>query len=693
MHAGSSLPRTLFAALLTSCVSLAVACGPADGPDSLEFTGDTELGTSKVPGSSLRRFITDHPFGCLDDPPKPWVARSLFHYDKVPTPPGLRRYCLYKYGAKNDPLPHEVTQLKDYVYHELGVSIVEDTVVTGPLGLDQDLRAVNHDTLLAHAGALEGPWPKGLSPRSRIRLAFPDSSPEEKSGTIPDGRMDHGSILAWLARDLSAPALSFQKTYALTHVTTGIALPQVDNDVEDIMHGGYFGTRGQLAEAVYRVTAGWLLDADDPSTRQERLVVNLSVGWEPEPGCATATDKKDFELPTRAAFDAVSYVSCLGGLVVAAAGNDPGHTKGGEPTAAGPTCPAAWSATFEAPAYNTCRQLLGDKYQGMLPIPSARIPATHPPAPGLDNPLLYAVGGLDFARHPIAASRQGAFPKYAAIASGASAAPPGSDLPAPLTGTSVSTAVASSIAAVTWTYRPELTAPEVMDLVYQAGQPVGWNADFGIAGPEPVHSLALCSSIQRACDPHAGIVPPRCPAEPVKCPAVPRESGPNPPLTTTHEHDLKLFFENTTRHELKSDDVNKLVDFSPPSDRFQNAAVPPWVYPQPLITPCSLCLFDVNRVRDVINPVLYVSLDPAFTQTIELSEATLVLRVGSNFWASYTTTLGPLGSSVARRGESFVVDFGTISMDRVWSAHISWRSHDTSLGTTASIHDSVLVTQ
>ena len=701
MNANTSLSQRLFAALLTSSLGLSIACGPTGEDGAVEVTDQIEQATTDVPGSSLRRFITDSPFGCSPAAwfggfplPKPWISRDLFQYAGVKTPGHLRDYCLYKYDGKGDPQPGEVAALHAYL-DQFDLVPFEDTVVTGPLSLDQELRGEHHGVLLKHAGALKGAWPQGQKTWSPVRLAFADSSPEDKSGTIPHGRLAHGSILAWLARDLSTPSVPWSKAVHPTLVTTGIALPQVDNDIEDISNGGYFGTRGQLAEAIYRVTAGWLLDSQDPNTRQERLVVNLSVGWEPEDKCATATDKHAFEVPTKAAFDAVSYVSCLGGLVVAAAGNDPGHLNSANSTIpSGPTCPAAWSANFEAPNYTTCAKLLGRKYQHVLADPGVRIPSTDPPAPGIDNPILYAVGGLDFTRHRIEASRADGFPKYGAIATGAAAAPPNSELPTALTGTSVSAAVASSIAAVTWTYRPELTAPEIMNLMYESGLPVGWNADFGIGSPDPVHALSLCDSVKAACEPVLGIVPDRCPSAQISCPTLPSASYPNPPLSEAQEQELPLFFAGAPLQTIKP---RPLVL---PTDAFQLASVAPWVHPQPLITPCSLCLFRLNPVEEIINPVeqvvnpvLYVSLDPDYTNTLDLSAAALVLRVGKTYAQSELKKLGPLGNSVALQGESFIVDFGSMRMGHIWSASISWKSTSNRHPEIASLRDPVLVSQ
>lgn len=89
--------------------------------------------------------------------------------------------------------------------------------------------------------------------------------------------------------------------------------------------GGYYGTLGHLVEALLRAEAGWRARA------AQRLVVNLSVAW--EPGSAA-------RLAEEAVAVALQRLACSGALVLAAAGN------GANP---GLMNPAAWESALPPP--------------------------------------------------------------------------------------------------------------------------------------------------------------------------------------------------------------------------------------------------------------------------------------------------------------------------------------------------------
>ena len=684
-----------FALIATSLGLGLAACGTADTADQDEPVDVTERATTSTPGSSLRRFLSNHPKGCARKPPSPWSARRLFYYPGVETPQGMKGYCLYEHDPHSTPTTAEVTALRSDVLAKIGAPLEEDTVVSGALGFEQDSRASLHDALLAHAGAMVDGLPGG--PLDPVRIAFPDSSPEENSGAIPNGMMTHGATLAWLAQDIAnpVPPSNPQTPLRAGHVTTAMALPQIDNDLECMLKGGFYGTRAQLAEAIYRVTAAWLHDGLTTTNKQPRLVVNLSVGWEPMDGCANAKDPSQLEEPARAVFDAVSHASCLGALVLAAAGNDPGHNKNEAP-AKGPTCPAAWTSNFKAPDSNQCADLMGKGYADALPA-MLPIPSKKQLAPGIDNPLLYAVGGIDFARQPIAVTREGGFPKYVAIASHASATQPNTYLPPALTGTSVGTAVASAIAATTWAYRPELTAPELMDLIHEAGTPLGVYPDFGPNSQgKKVHSLSLCQALQKACTTTGGATLPRCPTAGVKCPELPTpEDGPNPPLTWKELSALKLLFPHPMASVKQADLDDLLKGVAPPNELYRNAGVPPWVFPQPFYPACGACALEIKQNFGNYHYRLYINVDSRFDSSLKLDSTTLLIRTGTSYGSSFVTAVGPLGNVTLTRGQSYSVDLGDVPgtaglTGNVLNAQLSWRA--TSKNTTTSFTENILVT-
>ncbi len=676
--------RPLLATATVSAVLAAgfSACSPADSTDLQDFSDETDTVDHASTESFLtgRRYITNHPLVGCRVPPTPWVARPLFKYPGVTTPPALSRYCLYTFNQTQRPTDAQkqalFTTLNAGMLMTAGPVIpIEDTVVMGPLGFAQESRAFFREVVLDHAGALEQLPQLTL----KTRIAFPDTSPEETSGYIPGGRMDHGSILAWLARSISSSATKTPVTAA--HVTTGIALPQVNNDVEDLQQGGYFGTRGQLAESIYRVTAAWRAKAEDPSNPQPRLVVNLSVGWEPTDGCSTATTGPALQVPARAVFDAITHANCLGAAVVTAAGNHPGKDKTGfkatNPNE--PVCPAAW-AQLPAPTLAQCQKFMGnDKYFGFMVPFKAPIAATDKPAAGVDNPLLFAVGGVDFGRRPITETRPKAFPKHVAIATHASAGPAGTDLPTSITGTSVAASVVSAIAGTVWAFRPDLTAPEVMEVVYASGEPIGLNSSFGTQPSTTVRAASLCHALAKACAPIQGQVPPSCPTQPLTCSFPTRSADANPPMP---QHLLDLLAELfKLSPQVQSEDpfVGDVAQ-----DIYPAASVPPWVYPQPLRPPCSACAFALHR--DISSPVLHVQIDPNFDQSLRLEEASLLVRTG----ITSSVTLA-LGSGTLTRGSQVTINFGTLALPSTSSVYVSWVSRDASQRAT-SITERILVT-
>jgi Subtilase family len=688
-----------FALIATSLGLGLAACSPADTAEQDEPTDATERATTSTPGSSMRRYLSNHPKGCVRKPPSPWSARRLFYYPGVETPQGMEGYCLYEHDPHSTPTMAEVDALRTDVQAKIGAPLEEDTVVSGALGFEQDSRASLHDALLAHAGAMVDGLPLGPQPIDPVRIGFPDSTPEETSGAIVNGVMSHGSTLAWLAQDIANPPSNPPTPIKAGHITTAMALPQIDNDIECMLKGGFFGTRAQLAEAIYRVTAAWLHDGWTSATPQPRLVVNLSVGWEPTDGCAEVKDPSLLREPARAVFDAVSHASCLGGLVLAAAGNDPGHNEK-EARAKGPTCPAAWTSNFKAPDVPQCVQLMGKGYADALPV-KLPIPSQKKPAAGIDNPLLYAVGGIDFARHPIAMTREGGFPKYVAIASNASAAKPNTDLPPALTGTSVGTAVASAIAATTWAYRPELTAPELMDLVHDAGWPLGVAPDFGPNSQgEEVHSLLLCQALKKACAKTGGVMPPRCPTAGVKCAAPPKpENGPNPPLTPVQLSDLSLLFPDAMKSVKKADLDDLLKGVAPPNELYRSAAVPPWVYPQPFYPPCGACALEIKENFGDYHYRLYINVDPRFSGSLLLGDTTLLIRTGTSYKSSSVMTVGPLANVTLKARQSYSVDLGDVpnaaglsANENVLNAQVSWKSISSKSTTITSFTENILVT-
>jgi hypothetical protein len=243
----------------------------------------------------------------------------------------------------------------------------------------------------------------------------------------------------------------------------------------DREHGGYLGMQSDLAEAIRSEVDTWWPKRGS----QRHLVLNLSMAWDATLfGGLDAEQVADLRAGTQAVYRALQYAQGFDVLVLAAAGN-----QKKEPCVNyGPLLPAAWE--MGAPREESCRQ-------------------------AEEGPLLYAVGGVRADGSPLANARPGGMPRRAAYGETGL-----------YTGTSVATAVASSIAAVVWDTFPHLTSRCVMQILdgteldsgcrlkLQAGKPddlLSMKADFWYgmsswteAAP-PVRRLTLCTVLEQAC--------------------------------------------------------------------------------------------------------------------------------------------------------------------------------------------------
>jgi hypothetical protein len=290
---------------------------------------------------------------------------------------------------------------------------------------------------------------------------------------------------------------------------------------DDTNQGGYFGTESDVAAGIYRAIETW---NSRPQNATRHLVINLSLGWE----CADPSGYPHIR-------NAIKHAVCAGGVVVAAAGNLSSTSS------SGPMCPAAFEQS-PAPTPEECKVIEGVKRSGDLIKRFARFTKVAPPPPTAKSayrPLVYAVGGVDLTDSPLGNSRAKATPRLVAMGSNAVEFPDAVPVAEShlLTGTSISSAVVSAAASVVWSYRPELSAAEVMDIVYGSGRPVEGAVDFCFGGScasiKP-HRVSICSSLSEACKGGKGpcaSVAPACEPKP------PRSSNAILSQKTIDEHD------------------------------------------------------------------------------------------------------------------------------------------------------------
>jgi hypothetical protein len=319
-----------------------------------------------------------------------------------------------------------------------------------------------------------------------VRLAFLDTQPTD--GMVPTAwwHSRHGYTLAHLAQGL----VCGEHDRCAAQITTRLALPIVYFHGKsrhltkiDPKRGGYLGLQSHLAEAIRDEVEAWQKEEG----HARHLVLNLSMAWDGKLFDGLDQEQvSDMRAGTQAVYEALRYAAGYDVLVLAAAGNQKRQPCDND----GPLLPAAWEVWKErGPQGESC----GERRK-------------EPPPP-----LLYAVGGVQADDWPLANARRGGMPQRAAYGE--------TEI---FSGSSVATAVASSIAAVVWNTYPDLTSSEVMRSLDEGGQELKFAADFWsgptLASAAPkVHKLSLCHALAKAekiClakeHPHCRPAPPKC---------------------------------------------------------------------------------------------------------------------------------------------------------------------------------------
>jgi Subtilase family len=384
----------------------------------------------------------------------------------------------------------------------------------------------------------------GISPafdeKPEVRLAFLDTHPTNKAGedilqVRSNGpRSWHGHTLVQVARKL----LCAPNGPCAAEVTTQLALPIVRFDSEkkkhyeeDLDRGGLIGMQGQLAQAILNEVNRWLRDKEDhPESTPRHLVLNLSVAWDGKMfGGLDEEQMSDVRAGTQAVYWALQYAAAHDVLVLAAAGNTrtpcPQMNLPGSCSATGILLPAAWENGH--PPDDVC-----DRF----PRPS---------------PLVYAVGGLRFDNTPLENARLGGilwratYGEYPVVSS----AHP--DQPTKIyMGSSIATAVVSSIAAAVWDLLPGASSSKIMEILNRSGEALIFEP--GARAFPGVRKISFCRAVKEACTETSA-----------PCPV-----GPSCPSWTSEQLTPPIVFPMKT----------------PPANSCQ-----PWLFPQPGDYPCLGC--------------------------------------------------------------------------------------------------------
>jgi hypothetical protein len=300
-----------------------------------------------------------------------------------------------------------------------------------------------------------------------VRLAFLDTEPTRVGVPETMGNSAHGYILSHIARQLVCTPEPID--HCAVQIATRLALPIQKFDPRSLSRtridreqGGVIGTQGDLAEAIRNEVDAWR-----SAKAQQHLVLNLSVAWDGRLfGGLDEAQIAEMRAGTQAVYRALEYAAGYDVLVLAAAGNQKREPCEGT----GALLPAAW----ESGGRETCG--------------------------GSPRPLIYAVGGVDSGGNPLLNSRPGGMPKRSAF---------GEVKDWKFSGSSISTAVVSSTAALVWDSFPDLDSHGVMEILDGGGEDLSYPPDFWFGSAAPpvapfpqARRVSLCATLRAACDRH-----------------------------------------------------------------------------------------------------------------------------------------------------------------------------------------------
>lgn len=333
-------------------------------------------------------------------------------------------------------------------------------------------------------------WLKPLRELTRARLGIPDYRPEHPGDarvrvavldTANDANGDllditgHGTAVGRLVTELACGELAS----CATQVEYVPVLSLLSDTTQMISHGprgaGAYGTRGMLAAKIDEVSGAWERDG-----RASPLIINLSLGWS---GCWDAVEPLGEELVRRALVRA----TCRGALVIAAGGN--GDVIDG--------CPD--SAPRGAKPRHMLPGLWGGKQVTRLECTNEGI---LDPRMVDGTPLLIGASGVDAEDQPLYPhGHEADLVTYAQYVTVTEPDDP-SGMTTPLSGTSMSAAALSGMAAAMLSYDPTLSVADVHDRLHAAAV---WLRDPAVpADPSDDHficnrraSTGACGGVRR----------------------------------------------------------------------------------------------------------------------------------------------------------------------------------------------------
>lgn len=610
-----TLPRFRNCSLVSPLLALALLGCTNSGEDSGDETGSFDLDLDACPGGTLVGILDSRDASCDlgGTVPEGWFSERLFSDGPMPddsVPGELARYCKFKRdfdsgGYSLEQYERMLGAIDAAPMMDVDTVALNCAVQQPQTGLAEsaEVQAAAREAFRVNIGRVDAEALAASAPaRVLVDYALLDTVPNPPGGEPPIVINEHGLQMAEIATDILCPG---GEQGCLDRVGQVLAMPrETAESAPTWATGGTYGAQTDIGLAIVAAVKDWARELDKPDGAQ-RLVLNLSLGWE-----TTSIDTLDPERgPVAAVRTALQFAACHGALVFVAAGNN-----------RAPECPTdhtglLYPAAFEtmlAPDAATCEAL------GFVPEHAPAYPMF-----GGERPLVVAVGGVDHLDAPLVNSRLGGQPALVALGANGIAAGE-AESAAALTGTSVSTVVASSAAALAWSYRPELSPDALVDAVYTAGWATGEDASAGAYAGDPVRRVSICASLDAVCE---GQAPEQCPA--LDCPAT-------APSADGDLGDYFMTVEQTLAGETVETVMLEDTRAAPSCDEHSYDILG---QPQPEVPICPYCSVNVPPGGGTGTSTLYISIDAAYVGSI--TDALLISYDGAR-----TPTTQVLGEAV-----------------------------------------------
>ncbi len=576
-----------------------------------------------------------------------WTIEKLF---TGPAPGILGRFCRYSWNPTIPGNTPDVSVLPLFGHPTWSDWLDPDCLVVAPAAPTAAEAAAAPVLETAFKQAIEAlvQLPQTIPSHgpSKTKVLVVDTAPTTPPPLLGVGQSGHGRAVSLLIQSLVCPLAGGSK--CTTEIHNDLALKrffQGQEIIKDDASGGFFATQGDLAQSIFRGSRA-ILNA----SAANRLIVNLSVAWDPQYGGSGAPS--NFKTPVLAVYEALRYIRCRDALVFAAAGNDPG----GPAAINGPAYPAAWQHHLR-PTSSECFADFG-----------LNTPAFGP------NRLIQAVSAVGFDDKAALNQRPGAGARL--VAPGVSAVTYDHYLsPAQptkiYTGSSISTAVTSAAAAALWYYRPTLDADQVVQELSRSAINLRRPADFPSGGSylsNQVKRVSLCHTVRRACARSRVCTSiPSCPAKVPGRQIVVGSLGLTASSTSVSQAPFSYSYAlpgSCGSTSLRTD--TSTLGSPCPHRQFYGAGVTPWVDPQPSDPVCSTCyckndsahLYLTSKLPGALSsPVLWTkdTYGNTFHRKLEIDPDLLTAS------ASIEVKNLDLGSNELCIGLEFAVDEGKFS--------------------------------